>query len=128
MKKQIIIVGIIIVIVLLIIGFIYLITPNVLPGETSIKDINEHSNKYMNQTVTIRGSCITFRSIGLWIVDSAGNSIVAVQSNNIVKPTQLIADTQYKFTGIVRYGTLPMPYSVGEQLYLEVTKIEKPMI
>jgi len=50
------------------------------------------------------------------------STIYAVDSNSVIKPTPLVSGSEYKFTGIVRYGT--MPNTVMSGLYLEVTKIE----
>lgn len=130
MKKQNIIVGVIILLVVVIIALV-LIGTNWLSGETSIKDIVEHGNKYANQTVTVRGIYNPTYIPGLFgdhielsvvftITDSSGNTIMARESNDIVKPTPLVSGSQYKFTGIVSYDK-----ATNEAALDQVTKIEK---
>jgi len=115
MKKQLVIVGIIV--ILICVGL------NGCVGETSIADIQAHSNNYINKTVTIRGQYSGGGSLYYIMDTKAGVSMIqAIDSNNIVKPTPVVSGSEYKFTGIVRYGS-PMSY-YPTSLYLEVTKIE----
>jgi len=87
-------------------------------GTTSIKDINEHPNRYINQTVTLQGSYI-----GTIISDNSGGSLILVIPNHVAQPNPFVFYSEYKFTGILRYSK-DMIYIATKGLYLEVTKIE----
>jgi len=118
MRKQLIIVGIII--LLIVVG---LSGCNEQSSKSTISDMYRHSNTYINQNVTIIGNSSLYSSDNYWITDSTGASIIATNSNNVIKPTPLVTGSQYKFTGIVRYGQ-PPGCDMANTVYLVVTKIE----
>jgi hypothetical protein len=118
MKKQLVIIGIVALLVC-----IGLSGCQQLSGETSIADILTHSNNYINKTVTIRGQYMPAGSIySIMNVKDGQGYITAIDSNSVIKPTPLVPGSEYKFTGIVRYGIMPNTGMLG--LYFEVTKIE----
>jgi hypothetical protein len=110
MKKQLVIIGI--VTLLFCIGFSGCDSI----GTTSIIDIQTHLNRYLNHTVTIKGSIVFGQ-----ITDGTGNYIRYLILDNVTKPTPFVDGTEYKFTGIVRYGEYQDTEPV---IYLDVTKIE----
>jgi hypothetical protein len=113
MKKQTIVVGIII--LLIIVG---LSGCNEQTDEVSIIEIKQHVNKYLNQTVTVIGEY--WKTI---IKDEDSNTLYIYISDTVVKPT-FIDGLEYRFTGIVRYALFPgIPYYTEPSIYLEVTKI-----
>lgn len=120
MKKQLTIIGIIALFVC--IGLSGCQQSQQSSGETKITDIREHSNNYINQTVTLIAIYGSDIDTLCYVIEDSTGYIDALDSNNVVKPTPTISGSQYKFTGIVRYGRLPTFYS--DTIYLEVTKIE----
>lgn len=106
-----------------------------LSGETSIKDITEHPDNYINQTVTVRAyiSIIKdlehpiytlFYSPGYVNVRTSETSYIrAIETDDTVKPTPFDNTAEYKWTGIVRYGVLPLDYL--NETYIELIKIEE---
>jgi len=93
---------------------------NIISGETSIKDINENSNEYLNKTVTVKGK---YNSIPEWVIDDNSNYLLLHVSDAINKST-LIPQSEYRFTGIARYGNPINQSSTFSYIYLDVTKIE----
>ena len=118
MKKQLVIIGIIILLV-----SVGLSGCQQLSGETLISDIKAHPNSYINKTVTIRGLNYMVEAVtGLVIVvDKSTDSLPLKISDNVQKPTPFLPTAEYKYTGIVRYGEVVKD---AVMLYLEVTKIE----
>ena len=129
MNKQLIIIGIIVLLVVVLSGCVEQTNTeqnNNELSEISLKDISEHANKYINQTVIVRGEY--WRSYNatvyrIYDIIPDGISMLAKETNDITKPALFVLHSQYKFTGIVRYGELPS-LSIGSELYLEVSKIE----
>lgn len=80
-------------------------------------------NKYINQTVTVQATYYGIGNTSYYMIMDSTMSIYATETNNVVKPTPLVSASQYKFTGIVRYGK-PPGYYLSDDVYLEVTKIE----
>jgi hypothetical protein len=87
-------------------------------GTTSIKDIRDHPNRYINQTVTLQG---TYQYMSVY--DNSGGILCLVIPSDVKQPTPFVFYSEYKFTGIVRYSN-NMIYSATGGLYLEVTRIE----
>lgn len=96
-------------------------------GVTSIKDIQEHPNRYINQTIIITGTfnrysdivIVTIFDTGM-VTDESGKINIMIP-NNVKQPTPFDQFAKYRFTGIVQYGEV---YYTGSGIYLEVTKIE----
>jgi hypothetical protein len=116
MKKQLVIIGI----VTLFVG-VGLSGCNEV-GITTIRDIKEHSDNYINKTATVVGKYRGFTGSYYSIHDENFSVLNAVDSKNVIKPTPIDSDSEYKFTGIVRHGEIPNTDIHG--IYLEVTKIE----
>ena len=113
MKKQLIIIGIIILLIC-----VSLSGCNEQNNVVSIKDIKENINNYLNQTVTVIGEY--WKNI---IKDEDSNTLYIYISDAISKPT-FIDGLEYRFTGIVRYALFPgIPYYTEPSIYLEVIKI-----
>ena len=92
-------------------------TPSV---NTSISDIQNHSNRYINNTVTIMGKY--FSGSNPYTISEGNEYIFAMDNESVKKPSAMVDLTEYKFTGIVRYGeVIPLLTT----LYLEVFLIEK---
>jgi len=120
MKKQLIIIGIIS--LLICIGLSGCNEQNnVISGETSIQDINENSDFYINKTVTVKGK---YNAIPEWVIDDNTKYLLLHISNDINK-SALIQDSEYRFTGIVKYGNPINQTSTFYYIYLEVTKFEQ---
>jgi hypothetical protein len=82
--------------------------------ETSMIDIKEDPDKYINQTVTVRAEYNGTYGNYHYIKDS-NITLRVTESDDIVKPSSLVLDSTYLWTGTVRYY-------LG--VYLEVTKIK----
>jgi hypothetical protein len=88
---------------------------------TSIKDIKEHPNRYINQTVVVKGKYISLNVTDA-VIDGNWN-INLLFPTNITKPVPYAKyKGDYIFTGIVRYGEYWQDKE--EVLFLDVTKIE----
>lgn len=83
-------------------------------NEVSITEINEHANRYLNQTVTITAKY----QVGI-ISDSTNDYLQIDISNTTNKPT-MVKDSIYKFTGIIKEYQI----NLVTYIYLEVLKIE----
>ena len=119
MKKQLITIGII---VLFIGTFLCGCNEqtNIISGETSIKEINLNSNNYINKTVTVKGKYI---SLPEYVIYNDSNYLFLHMSNSINKSI-LVPQTEYRFTGVVKYGNPINQSSTFYYIYLEATKIE----
>ena len=93
---------------------------NIITGDTSIKDINENSEKYLNKTVTVKGE---YNFIPEYVIDQNSNYLLLHISNDINKSI-LVSQSEYRFTGIVSYGNPINQSSTFYYIYLEVIKIE----
>jgi len=115
-------------------GIIFLLICTVLSGcntlgETSIDDITQHPNNYLNKEVTIKGTYpgasmadtldgnpgITFMVIDY----SSGAIYVSIKED--IDTSMLITNGEYRFTGITKLYK-PSPYS--EMIYIDVSKIQ----
>lgn len=114
MKKQLAIIGIFALLVC--VGF----SGCIVFGTTSIKDIVEHPNRFINQTVVVKGKYISL-SLADAVMDNKWNLYLLIPSN-ISKPIPFSQLSEYTFAGIVHYGKYWEDKE--EVLYLEVTKIE----
>jgi hypothetical protein len=120
MKKQLVIIGIVAILVSVVLsgcnGF----------GTTSIKEILEHPNRYINQTVVIMGKYLDYGTedgIREGNVTDEQNAFIFIKiPSSVGRPDPFVTTAKYKFTGIVRYGELYKYAREGP--YLEVTKIE----
>jgi hypothetical protein len=122
MKTQLIIIGIIV--IFLTVGLSGCNKTSEPTTLTSIPEINQHWNAYINQTVTIEGTCIGGDDNNTYsIFDASYNNVYAINSNNVIKPSKLYSGTTYKFTGIIRDNENINELILGEY-YFEVTKIE----
>jgi hypothetical protein len=104
-------------------------------GVTSIKDIQEHPNRYINQTVIITGTLSNHSDIVVAFVDTTtgmvtdeSGKINIIIPMNVKQPAPYVQfGAKYRFTGIVRYGEVyyagPGKFP-GPGIYLEITKIE----
>jgi len=97
-------------------------------GTTSMKDIMEHPNNYINKTVTLiakeKGWVPDIKVGLLW--DGDKETIYFIVQDNAKKPSPYIQGSEYKYTGIVRLGK-PSQYPSDIEyipVHLEVTKIE----
>ena len=93
---------------------------NFIAGDTSIKDINENSDKYLNKTLTVKGE---YNFIPECVIDNDGKYLLLNFSNTINK-SQLKQQSEYRFTGILSYGNPINQSSTFSYIYLEVTKFE----
>jgi hypothetical protein len=122
MKTQLIIIGIIV--IFLTVGLSGCNKTSEPTTLTSIPEINQHWNAYINQTVTIEGTCIGGDDNNTYsIFDTSYNNVYAINSNDVIKPSKLYSGTTYKFTGIIRDNENINELILGKY-YLEVTKIE----
>lgn len=120
MKKKIITIGLML--VFLIVGLSGCSEKS--SGMTSINDIRLNQNKYINQTVTVQAY---YSSPGndeyYYRIYNGSAAISAINTKDVVKPTELLDDSLYEFEGIVRYGkTNGNEYA--DDVYLEVAKIK----
>lgn len=83
----------------------------------TIRDIREHPEYYLNQTVMVRAMYS-----GASIIDDTGCMIEIMIPAMVVKPVPFRPGSYYTFTGIVMYGDIS--YYANETLYLEIKKIE----
>ena len=90
---------------------------------TTISDLRKSPNEYINQTVTIQGNC-DVDSTSCYFISDDGGFLIAINSDNVDKPTSLINHREYNFTGIVISGQ-PPKCSTSEMIYILVTKIEE---
>ena len=118
---------IIAIIILIIVGFIFVL---LLSGGTSIKDIIEHPNNYLNKEVTIiatygypYGCAIPGLDGGVIseITDEYTASLYIGIPEDL-DASMLITWGKYKFTGIVKRGGFIDEFT--DDIYLEVSKIE----
>lgn len=93
---------------------------NIISGETSIKDIHENSDKYLNKTVIVKGK---YNYIPEFVIDNSSNLLFLNISDALIK-SKLVSQSDYKFTGIVKYGNPINQSSTFYYIYLEVIKIE----
>jgi hypothetical protein len=114
MKKQLIIIGLIT--LLICIG---LSGCNEQTIEVSILEIKENGDKYINQTVTIIG---VYNPVAIFDNNHTVGLCINIP-DEINKPT-LINGSEYRFTGIVKFGKTPHIYILIQDIYLDVTKIE----
>ena len=121
MKKQLLIIGIIV--LLITVGLSGCQQSSQSSVITSIGDIHANANKYINQTVTVQATYYGVGGNSYYMIMDSTMSIYATETNNVVKPTPLVSASQYKFTGIVRYGQPPGSF-FSPDVYLEVSKIE----
>jgi len=122
MNKNLVFVGIA-VLLLLVVGLSGCI------GGTSIKDIQEHPNNYLDKEVTIQafyGGKITSGDTGRYFIyqkkflsDSIDKTINVYFDNNVDK-SDLINGGEYKFTGIIKSEETIYESTI---LYLLVSKI-----
>jgi hypothetical protein len=134
MKKQLVIKAIIIILVV-IIAISSILVYVVLNGEvTSIKDIQEYPNRYINQTVTVTGTFNNYSDIVAAFVDASTGTVTDESGRiniiipmNVKQPAPFDYFAKYRFIGIVRYGEVfyegPGVFP-GPGIYLEITKIE----
>jgi len=107
---------------LVIIGILALLVSVGLSGcnniaTTSINDIREHPNRFINQTVTIIAN---YLGGGIF---QDGDVLYVDISDSVKLPVPFVEQAQYRFTGIVRHSD-DTKYKFTGGLYLEVTKIE----
>ena len=119
MKKQLII--LIVAVLLLVVG---LCGCNNLSGTVSLKEIKEHPNKYLNQTISVEGYYSGGLIMSTTSPQSESEAMEAVTTALAIENNQnsitLYEGGKYRFTGILSEKTLFWnPY-----IYLNVTKVE----
>jgi len=100
MKKQFIIVGII---VLLVCVGLSGCNENVLVGDLSPGEVRQHTDKYLGKTVTVRG----YYSLGLILPSiDANNPNILTEAIQVQLPEGIKCydSSQYRFTGVVVVG------------------------
>lgn len=118
MNKKILYIGILV--ILIFIGLSGCIS------ETSIKDINEHPNDYIDKEVTIQGFYggnfpAAYSAKSIYQKNEGNNDVIAAKFNGEqVDVNGLILNAEYKFTGIVKSGE----YTGVNYVYIEVIKFE----
>jgi hypothetical protein len=93
---------------------------NIITGDTSIKDINENSEKYLNKTLTVKGE---YNSIPECVIDNNGKYLL-LNFSNVINKSLLRQQSEYRFTGILSYGNPINQSSTFYYIYLEVIKFE----
>lgn len=98
-------------------------------GETPLNEILQHPNNYLNKEVSVKGTYMGGSiadtldgnpGINFMLIDySSGAIYVSIPDG--IDTSMLIANGQYRFTGIVKLYE-PSPYS--EMVFIDVSKIQ----
>lgn len=129
MRKQLIIIGIIVLLVSVGLSGCNKQTNNNSGGdveETTVDNIKNHVNNYIGKTVAIRGCCYGYNvSMPYAIHDTDQGIMYAINTDDFKDST--IHDGheyEYKFIGIIREGDVPDSDYISCEYYIEVIKIE----